>query len=105
MDWSQKGSNRFGKFETYKTEDVPDNVLKTALRSANLIGDGLYGVDLKLYKNKPYIIEINDNPSIESGIEDQILKDGLYSAIMKHFYDKIHSKKNNGNQTKIASAT
>jgi glutathione synthase/RimK-type ligase-like ATP-grasp enzyme len=53
-------------------------VLKTAIRVGNLIGDGLYGVDLKEINGKAHVVEINDNPSIDSGVEDEILGDELY---------------------------
>ena len=93
MNWSKKDSSRMGRAEAYKIEDVPENIIKNAVRSANLIGEGLYGVDIKVYKNKPYLIEINDNPSIETEVEDGILKDELYRIIMRYFYDKIRIKK------------
>jgi glutathione synthase/RimK-type ligase-like ATP-grasp enzyme len=38
---------------------------------------------------KFYVIEINDNPNIDAGIEDKILKDKLYSTIMEVFLNKI----------------
>ena len=50
-------------------------MLNTALKAANLIGDGLYGVDLKQIGKKVYVIEVNANPNIDAGMEDQILKD------------------------------
>ena len=46
------------------------------------IGDGLYGVDLKEVKGKAFVIEVNDNPSIDAGCEDQVLGEELYLAIM-----------------------
>lgn len=48
-------------------EEVPKKVITTALKAANLIGDGLYGVDLKQNDKGVYVIEINDNPNIDSG--------------------------------------
>lgn len=62
-------------------------------RAAGLIGDGLYGVDLKVVNGKCHVIEINDNPSIEAGYEDQILKSELYVRIMKVFLDRIECRK------------
>ena len=68
-------------------------MLRTALRAANAVGDGLYGVDCKMIGKKCYIIEVNDNPSIESGVEDMILKDSLYLTIMHTMYDRVCMKK------------
>lgn len=35
------------------------------------------------------MIEVNDNPSIETGLEDKVLKDELYFKIMKVFRDRL----------------
>ena len=40
------------------------------LKSAKLMGKGLYGIDLKEVNGKPLVIEINDNPNIDFGVED-----------------------------------
>jgi glutathione synthase/RimK-type ligase-like ATP-grasp enzyme len=67
--------------------------LKTALKATTLIGKGLYGVDMKEVDGKFYVIEINDNPNIDAGTEDKVLKDKLYDIIMQVFLDKIKSEK------------
>jgi glutathione synthase/RimK-type ligase-like ATP-grasp enzyme len=67
--------------------------LKTALKATSLIGKSLYGVDMKEVDGKFYVIEINDNPNIDSGVEDKILKDKLYATIMEVFLNKIKSYK------------
>ncbi len=86
--------DRVGDAETIPIEEAPKKVVKTALKAANLIGNGLYGVDLKEINGKVYVIEVNDNPSIDYGIEDRILKDELYRTIMLHFLYQIEHKKN-----------
>ena len=48
------------------------------MRATKLIGDGLYGVDLKQIGNQVYLIEINDNPNIDAGYEDRLMGDDLY---------------------------
>ena len=87
------GKIHFGKVETMAVEKAPAQVVRTALRAANLIGDGLYGVDLKHIGRKTYVIEINDNPSIEAGVEDAVLKDELYMRIMSVFLKRIEQRK------------
>ncbi|MEW6067636.1 MAG: RimK family protein [Nitrospirota bacterium] len=82
-----------GDFETLAVEDAPKELIHLALRSANLIGDGLYGVDIKQVGRKFYVIEVNDNPNIDAEIEDAVLKDELYRNIMKIFLKKIEQKK------------
>ncbi|MGE4489168.1 MAG: RimK family protein [Kiritimatiellales bacterium] len=88
-NWDGPVSSRFGKAETMRVEDAPAAVVQTALKAANLIGDGLYGVDLKEIDGKIYVIEVNDNPSIDSGVEDTVLKDDLYQAIIQSMINRI----------------
>jgi glutathione synthase/RimK-type ligase-like ATP-grasp enzyme len=92
-DWAQKTKNAdneyYGSVQTVPLDDVPPEVLKTALRAANLIGDGLYGVDLKQIGKQVYVIEINDNPSIDYGLEDALLQGELYLDIMRSFIGRI----------------
>jgi glutathione synthase/RimK-type ligase-like ATP-grasp enzyme len=74
-------------------ELVPKSVMRNALAAANLIGDGLYGVDMKQVGAQSYVIEVNDNPSIDSGVEDLLLKDALYRRIMEVFLRRIEDRK------------
>lgn len=89
MDWENKGKVRFGKFETLPVESAPPQLIKTALNITHLIGNGLYGVDIKQIDKKFYVIEVNDNPSIDTGVEDAMVKDRLYTRIMEIFLNKI----------------
>ncbi len=82
-----------GAAETIPVEEAPSGLIRTALRAANLIGDGLYGVDIKQVKNKFYLVEINDNPNIDAGVEDGVLKDALYQNIMQVFLKRIEQYK------------
>lgn len=92
-NWNGKKSDTTGHVETLPMEEVPFFVLHAAIKAANLIGDGLYGVDLKEVDDKAYVIEINDNPSIDFGWEDQVLKKGLYLAIMKSIKKRLDRRK------------
>ena len=71
-------------------------MVRTALRVSNLIGDGLYGVDLKQVGRQVYVIEVNDNPSIEAGVEDAVLKGDLYGRIMEEFLRRLHAQRSLG---------
>jgi glutathione synthase/RimK-type ligase-like ATP-grasp enzyme len=88
-----QGHRRYGKFETLPVELAPARAVRAALRAANLIGTGLYGVDVKQSGDHFYVIEVNDNPNIESGVEDQILKQELYRRIMAVFLKRIEHRK------------
>lgn len=73
--------------------EVPDEVIKRALEAANCIGDGLYGVDIKQSADRCYVIEVNDNPNIDAGNEDGVLKDALYREVMGVFLKRIEARK------------
>ena len=88
VEW-KGGKAREGMADTLPIEDTPPHVVRTAVRAAQLIGDGLYGVDLKEVGRRVVVIEINDNPSIDAGVEDVVLGDRLYDAVMEHFLDRI----------------
>jgi len=74
-------------------ELAPATVVRTALKAANLIGDGLYGVDLKQVGRQCYVIEVNDNPTIQSGFEDAILKGNLYHRVMEVFLQRLERRR------------
>lgn len=82
-----------GNFRTLPIEETPSAVVDTALAIAKLIGDGLYGVDLKQTENGVYVIEINDNPNIDSGIEDFVLGDNLYRLIIAEFVRRLDARR------------
>src|SRR5687768_813646 len=92
VNWNAK-HNQDGDVQTIAADQAPSGLLKTALKATSLIGKSLYGVDMKEVDGKFYVIEINDNPNIDSGTEDKILKDKLYSTIMDVFLNKIKSDK------------
>jgi glutathione synthase/RimK-type ligase-like ATP-grasp enzyme/uncharacterized protein (UPF0248 family) len=73
-------------------EAAPAAVLKLALRAANLIGDGFYGVDIKQAGRRLAVIEINDNPNVDAGNEDGAVKDALYREVMAVFRRRIQSR-------------
>ena len=83
-----------GDSETLPLDKVPAHVLRTAVKGAALIGDGLYGVDLKEYQGKAYIIEINDNPNIDAGTEDATAGENLYTTLMNSFIHRIERERN-----------
>jgi glutathione synthase/RimK-type ligase-like ATP-grasp enzyme len=63
-------------------ERVPDRIVEVALKAAGAVGAGLYGVDIKEKDEQVYVIEVNDNPSLESG-EDEYYP-LIYEKIIKH---------------------
>lgn len=93
-NWYASKQSMMGMTETLPIKKVPKKVIELALKASSLIGDGFYGVDLKtLQDGRVVVIEINDNPSIDSGIEDEVLHEKLYLTIMQYFLDHIRMKK------------
>lgn len=88
-----KGDARTGTFKTLPIREVPSEVVKLALRATQLIGDGLYGVDLKQVGDRVVIIEVNDNPNIDWGVEDAYLGADLYRRIMGEFLRRLERKR------------
>ena len=88
-DNSAEKKDQHGDAETMAVAKVPEKVIQAAIKTAKLMGNGLYGVDLKEIDGKVFVIEINDNPNIDYGVEDGYLKDDLYAMVMQHFHDLI----------------
>jgi glutathione synthase/RimK-type ligase-like ATP-grasp enzyme len=94
VKYDGEGGFQEGGFKTWPIEEAPPEVVSTALQAASLIGDGLYGVDVKQNENGAYVIEVNDNPNIEAGVEDAYLKERLYTLIMSDFLRRLESRHN-----------
>jgi glutathione synthase/RimK-type ligase-like ATP-grasp enzyme len=92
-DHSKGENGSAGGFKTFSVEDVPEAVIKTAVKAANLIGNGLYGVDLKQTEKGVVVIEVNDNPSIEAGVEDAVLQSELYKTVIEDFVWRLDRKR------------
>lgn len=90
---SDKGSYRYGRVEPVPLEEVPKKVVKVALQAAATIGDGLYGVDLKAFGKEVLVTEVNDNPNLNVGCEDALLKGALYKRIADGFLSRVEAKK------------
>jgi len=78
-----------GKTEAIAIGEAPEQVINTAVRAANLVGRGLYGADLKQVDDRVYLIEVNINPNIDAGNEDQVMGDVLYREVLGVFARRI----------------
>jgi glutathione synthase/RimK-type ligase-like ATP-grasp enzyme len=87
---AKRKKKQTGKHETIAISAVPKKVMSVALKAAKLIGNGLYGVDLKENERGVFVIEVNDNPSIDKGVEDSVEGDKLYSRIIEHFEQMVN---------------
>lgn len=80
-----------GGFRPVRLADAPERLLDIAARAAQRIGDGLYGVDIKQTPDGYYLIEINDNPNLEHGIEDACEKDEVWVKLARWFIERIEA--------------
>lgn len=87
---SKKKSDVTGNFDIFELDQVPPNIIETALKGTKLIGNGLYGVDVKEIEGKAVIIEINDNPNIDAGVEDSILHDKIYTMVIEYLLSLVN---------------
>lgn len=85
------GKTREGGWETVPIEEAPRAVVTTAVKAARLIGDGLYGVDLKELPDRVVVIEVNDNPNLDADVEDACLGRRLYEALLGEFIRRIEN--------------
>ena len=90
---AQKRKMSEGPTQAIPLGKAPQEVVGIALKSANLIGDGFYGVDIKQSGNRCYVIEVNDNPNVDAGNEDGVLKDALYREVMGVFLKRVETQK------------
>jgi glutathione synthase/RimK-type ligase-like ATP-grasp enzyme len=88
-----KGGFTEGGYQSWPLSSVAPEVIETAVRAANLIGDGFYGVDLKQNEKGLYVIEVNDNPNLEAGVEDAAEGDTLYMNILGEFVRRLDEGK------------
>ncbi len=94
-NWGSSESDTItGRHEALPIEAVPPAIVKAAVKSSALIGDGLYGVDLKEVNGQAVVIEINDNPNIDADVEDAYRKDALYDRIMQSLFNRIERERN-----------
>ncbi len=90
-DGKKKGRVRAGAHVNIPIHKVPKDVMSVALRAAGLIGKGLYGVDLKETDNGVVVMEVNDNPNIDHGIEDDIASNDIYKKVLQYLIDQIEA--------------
>ena len=78
-----------GNADSLPIEKVPAEIIKIAVKSAKLMGAGLYGIDIKETEKGPVVIEINDNPNIDAGVEDEYYGDIIYTDIITALKNRL----------------
>ncbi|MFT4589930.1 MAG: glutathione synthase/RimK-type ligase-like ATP-grasp enzyme [Candidatus Binatia bacterium] len=89
-NWKAEAPGRqTGKHETMHVEFAPEAVVDLALKATKLIGDGFYGVDIKQVGDRLMVIEVNDNPNVDAGVEDAALGQELYRRVARSLRRRI----------------
>jgi len=87
-------NTRYGGVDALALEDVPTPVIETALKAANLMGDGFYGVDVKRTEDgRVFVVEVNDNPSLEGGYEDRVGGKLIYRKVAQTFASRMEARR------------
>lgn len=89
---AKKKDDQDGNADCLAIEDVPADILETALNTAKIMGQGLFGIDIKEVNGKPLVIEINDNPNIDAGVEDGYYGDLVYTKIIEALLKRLEEK-------------
>lgn len=89
---AEQGNFKEGASKTWPVAEAPKAVVDAALKAAGLIGDGLYGVDVKQSDQGVFVIEVNDNPNLDVGVEDGYLGQDLFELIMTEFVRRMEAK-------------
>lgn len=90
-NWNTKNKKeQDGEADCLPIEDVPAEIIDMALKSAKLMGLGLYGIDIKVVDEKLMVIEINDNPNIDYGVEDAYYGDLVYTEILNALKKRLN---------------
>jgi glutathione synthase/RimK-type ligase-like ATP-grasp enzyme len=63
--------------------EIDPRLIDVALKAGGSIGKSLYGVDVKEIDGGFIVIEVNDNPNIDAGIED-INSPEVYRNVVRH---------------------
>jgi glutathione synthase/RimK-type ligase-like ATP-grasp enzyme len=89
VKYKPDGSSHEGGFRAFELDQAPRELIDIAVRAAKPIGDGFYGVDLKQTDRGIVVMEVNDNPNLEHGIEDTVGKDEIWMRLLKWFIDRF----------------
>jgi glutathione synthase/RimK-type ligase-like ATP-grasp enzyme len=86
---AKKKDDQNGNADYLPLEDVPKIILDMAVKSAKLIGKGLFGIDIKVVDEQPMVIEINDNLNIDFGVEDVYYGDTIYTTTLEGLKSRL----------------
>lgn len=77
----------WGQTKTVPRENIPSCLKQIGISACKAIGSGLFGVDIKEVDGDFMVVEVNDNPSIYAGLEDEKNTD-IYQKIIQYLIQK-----------------
>lgn len=86
LTYTAEGRTIQGPVKGVELKDADPRLLDTARQAAAAVGNGLYGVDLKQVADGYLAIEVNDNPTIMAGDEDQKASH-LYERLVRYLVE------------------
>ncbi|WP_121667945.1 RimK family protein [Mesonia aquimarina] len=81
-----------GNADCMAIEDVPKEIIDIAIKTTKIMGKGLFGIDIKQIDGQALVIEINDNPNIDAGVEDRHYGDQVYTTIIEALINRLNEK-------------
>jgi glutathione synthase/RimK-type ligase-like ATP-grasp enzyme len=78
-----------GEAHPVALQNVSPAVIETAREAASFIGAGLYGVDLKQQGERTCVIEVNDNPDIDSDCEAGLPNSPVWPRLACWFASRV----------------
>ncbi len=92
-NWDAKDKDdQDGNADCLPIEKVPKPILEAAIKATKIMGKGLFGIDIKEINGKALVIEINDNPNIDAGVEDAYYGDEIYIKILEALIKRLNEK-------------
>ena len=82
-----------GEAHPVALQDVSPAVIETAREAASFIGAGLYGVDLKQQGERTCVIEVNDNPDIDSDCEAGLPNSPVWPRLAGWFASRVAERR------------
>ena len=87
LTYIENGKAIYGPVKGIPIAEADPRLIDVARRAAAAVGTGLYGVDLKQVGDDFVTIEVNDNPTINTGEEDQAAGD-VYERVIRFLMDR-----------------
>ena len=82
-DRDEDGKPNVCTVQAVEKAQVPPTLIAVARAAATAIGRSLYGIDIKEIDDDFLVIEVNDNPNIDAGLEDRTNPE-VYRNVVRH---------------------